>query len=150
MMNLVETLAKDLVVAMKSKDKDRLSVLRMVKGAMQLEHINQKKELTDELAIDVISKQIKTRNESIKEFEKGNRPDLVEQTQKEIMILQEYLPLQLTEEEILKVIDQAFTKINPQSPKDMGLIMKEVTPSLKGKADMGHVSMLIKTKLETK
>lgn len=150
MMNLVETLAKDLVEAMKSKDKDRLSVLRMVKGAMQLEHINQKKEFTDELAIDVISKQIKTRNESIKEFEKGNRPDLVEQTQKEITILQEYLPLQLTEEEILKVIDQAFTKINPQSPKDMGLIMKEVTPSLKGKADMGHVSMLIKTKLESK
>lgn len=149
-MNLVETLQNDLVMAMKSKDKDKLSVLRMVKGAMQLEHINNKKELTDELAVDVISKQIKTRNESIKEFEKGNRQDLIDQTKKEIALLQEYLPEQLSKEEIIEIVDQAFEKINPQGPRDMGLIMKEVTPSLKGKADMGEVSKLIKDKLEVK
>lgn len=149
-MNLVERLQNDLVVAMKNKDKDKLSVLRMVKGAMQLEHINNKKELTDELAIDVVSKQIKTRNESIKEFEKGNRQDLIEQTEKEIHLLEEYLPEQLSKEEVMAIIDQAFEKIKPQSPRDMGIIMKEVTPSLKGKADMGEVSKLIKDKLEVK
>lgn len=146
-MNLVKQLEQDLIAAMKSKDKDTLAVLRMVKGAMQLEHINQKKELTDELALDVITKQIKTRNESIKEFEKGNRPDLVEQTSREIEILKKYLPEQLSEEEITKVVEEVFAKVNPTGPSDMGKVMREITPLVKGKADMGMVSSIIKAKL---
>lgn len=146
-MNLVKQLEQDLIAAMKSKDKDTLAVLRMVKGAMQLEHINQKKELTDELALDVITKQIKTRNESIKEFEKGNRTDLIEQTNREIEILKKYLPEQLSEEEITKIVEEVFAKINPTGPSDMGKVMREITPLVKGKADMGIVSSIIKSKL---
>ena len=87
------------------------------------------------------------RKESILEFEKGNRTDLVEATQSEINILKEYLPKQLSEEEIDKIIDDAFNKINPTSNKEMGLIMREVTPLLKGKADMKLVSDKIKERV---
>ena len=146
-MNLLEKMKSDLITAMKEKDKERLTVLRMVKGAIQLEVINNKKEENEELLIDVVSRQIKMRKESILEFEKGNRTDLVEATQSEINILKEYLPKQLSEEEIDKIIDDAFNKINPTSNKEMGLIMREVTPLLKGKADMKLVSDKIKERV---
>ena len=142
-----QNLLNDLVTAMKNQDKETLSVLRMVKGAIQLEEINKKSELTDEDFIGVVSKQIKTRKESIVEFEKAGRTDLVEQTTKEIEILNKYMPEQLSEEEVLKVIEEAFNTINPQTQSDMGKLMGFVTPKLKGKADMSFVSKTIKEKL---
>ena len=142
-----QNLLNDLVAAMKNQDKETLSVLRMVKGAIQLEEINKKSELSDEDFIGVISKQIKTRKESITEFEKAGRTDLVEQTTKEIEILNKYMPEQLSEEEVLKVIDEAFNIINPQAQSDMGKLMGFVTPKLKGKADMSFVSKTIKERL---
>lgn len=146
-MNLFEKMQKDMVEAMKTKDKDRLTVLRMVKGAMQLEHINNKKEMDEALLIDTVSKQIKLRNDSLVEFEKANRQDLVENVTKEIEILKEYLPAQLEKEEIESIIDEVFAKVKPTSSKDMGAIMREVTPLVKGKADMKLVSEIIKNKL---
>ena len=146
-MNLVERLENDLKEAMRNRDKDTLATLRMVKGALQLEKINNKKEIDDALVIDVIMKQIKTRNESIKEFEKGNRMDLVAQTQKEIALLEPYLPQPLSDEELNTIIDQVFAKVQPTGPSDMGKVMREVTPLVKGKADMGKVSALIKERL---
>ena len=142
-----QNLLNDLVAAMKNQDKETLSVLIMVKGAIQLEEINKKSDLTDEDFIGVVSKQIKTRKESIVEFEKAGRTDLVEQTTKEIEILNKYMPEQLSEEEVLKVIDDAFSTINPQTQSDMGKLMGFVTPKLKGKADMSFVSKTIKEKL---
>ena len=142
-----QNLLNDLVTAMKNKDKETLSVLRMVKGAIQLEEINKKSELTDEDFIGVVSKQIKTRKESVVEFEKAGRLDLVEQTNKEIEILNKYMPEQLSEEEIVKVIDEAFDSVKPEKPSDMGKLMGFVTPKLKGKADMSFVSKTIKEKL---
>lgn len=142
-----QNLLNDLVAAMKSQDKETLSVLRMVKGAIQLEEINKKSELSDEDFISVVSKQIKSRKESITEFEKVGRNDLAEQTQKEIEILNKYMPEQLSKEEILKVIDEAFNTVNPQTQSDMGKLMGFVTPKLKGKADMSFVSKTIKEKL---
>lgn len=142
-----DRILKDMVAAMKNQDKLRLSVLRMVKGAIQLEEINKKSELTDEDVIGVLSKQIKTRKESIAEFEKGNRFDLIEQTNMEIAILDEYMPAQLSEEEVIKIIDDAFEKVNPTSQSDMGKIMGIITPLLKGKADMSSVSKKVKEKL---
>ncbi len=140
-------LLSDLTNAMKNQDKETLSVLRMVKGAMQLEEINKKHELNDEEFIDVISKQIKTRKESIIEFEKANRTDLLEQTRKEIDILSKYLPEQLSEDEVLKIIDEAFNTVKPSSTSDMGKLMGFVTPKVKGKADMSFVSKNIKERL---
>ncbi len=146
-MTLLEQLSKDMVVSMKNKDTFSLSVIRMAKGAIQLEAINKKKELTEEEVVAVISKQIKMRNDSIQEFTKANRMDLVDQNQKEIEILSKYMPEQLSLDEVNKIIEEAFEKVNPSSSKDMGLIMREVSPKLKGKADMGQVNAIIKEKL---
>lgn len=138
---------EDLKSAMKAQDKLKLSVIRMVKSSIQMEELNKKRELTDDEVIDVISKQIKTRKDSISEFTKGGRDDLVESTSKEIEILSTYLPEQLTEEEVNNIIEKVFEEVKPESPKDMGKVMKTVTPLVKGKADMGLVSSIIKGKL---
>ena len=142
-----ETILKDLVAAMKAQDKETLTVLRSVKGAIQLEEINVKHELNDEEMIGILAKQIKTRKESVVEFEKGNRQDLVDATNREIEILSKYMPAQLSEEEVEKIIDDAFNKVNPTGPSDMGKIMGIVSPLLKGKADMGNVSKMIRERL---
>ena len=142
-----EKILKDIMISMKNQDKERLSVLRMVKGAMQLEEINKKSELTDTEVIAVISKQIKTRKESIAEFQKGNRNDLIEKTNNEIEILNEYMPEQMSEKEIEKAIIDVFAEINPTGQSDMGKVMKGLTPKLMGKADMSLVSKIVKEKI---
>lgn len=146
---MLEKFNKDIINAMKSKEQVRLTVLRMVKGAMQLESINNKKEVNDELLIDCVSKQIKLRNDSISEFEKAGRTDLVEKNKEEVMILQEYLPSQLSSDELDNILDEVFNSVAPTSSKDMGLIMREVTPKVKGRADMKAVSEKIKERLSS-
>ena len=146
-MTLSEKINNDMISYMKSKDSFSLGVVRMVKGAIQLEKINLKRDLNDDEVVAVIAKQIKMRNDSISEFEKANRNDLVEQYQKEIELLKQYMPEQLSDEDINKIIDEAFASINPTGQKDMGLIMREVSPKLKGRCDMGKVNTLIKEKL---
>lgn len=146
-MNLLELITDDMKKAMKDRDSFRLGVIRMAKGAMSLESINKKRNLTDDEMIDVIVKQIKLRKDSILEFSKAGREDLVLANEKEIDILNKYLPKQLSSEEVNKIIDEAISLIKPTSIKDMGKIMKEITPSVKGKADMSLVSSMIKDKL---
>lgn len=146
-MTLSERINNDLKEAMKSKDSFRLSVIRMVKGAMQLAKPNPREELTNDDVITVISKQIKMRNDSIKEFEAAGRSDLVEQNKKEIEILNTYMPKQLSEEELTEIIDKVFDEVKPTSQKDMGLIMKNISPLVKGKADMSLVNKLVKERL---
>ncbi|MDD3341106.1 MAG: GatB/YqeY domain-containing protein [Bacilli bacterium] len=141
-----EKILKDLVGAMKAKDKNRLSVLRMVKGAMQLEELDKKKELTDTEMAVLVGKQIKTRKDSIEEFKKGNREDLIEQTQSEITVLEEYMPEQMSKEDITKKVEEVFELVKPEGQKDIGKIMKELA-SLKGKADMAFVNQIVKEKL---
>ena len=145
---MYEKIKSDIVAFMKEKDTLKVQTLRGIKGDVDLEHINKKIDITDELVIDMLSRGIKTRKESILEFEKGNREDLIEKTNQEIEFLQGYLPKQLTTEELNNIIDEVFTKVNPTSSKDMGLIMKELTPLVKGKCDMKEVSSIIKSKLE--
>lgn len=144
---MVEKLEKDMIEAMKNKEKERLAVIRMVKASLKQEQIDHKKEINDDLLIDVVNKQIKMRKDSITEFEKGNRQDLIDATNKEIEILNKYMPEQLSEEEVLKVIDEAFENIKPSAQSDMGKLMGYVNPKLKGKADMSFVSKTIKERL---
>lgn len=147
-MDLLEQLKKDMITAMKSKDKDKLTVIRMVKAALDKERIDKKIELNDEVLIDVVNKQIKMRNDSIEEFKKANRNDLVESVSKEVEVLMNYLPEQLTLEEVENIIKEAITSINATSRKDMGSVMKEVTPKVKGRFDMKKVSEMIKEQLD--
>ena len=144
---MVEKFMEDIKTAMKSGDKETLSVLRMAKGSMDKERIDKKREVNDELLTEVIAREIKTRNESIKEFEKGGRTDLVEQTQNEIDVLKKYLPEQLSEEEVDSIIDEVFNEVKPESMRDMGKVMGLVTPKVKGRYDMSEVSSKIKAKL---
>jgi uncharacterized protein YqeY len=145
-----ERINNDFISAMKNKEKEKLAVMKMLKGAVQLEELNQKKELSDDEIVMIVAKQIKTRKESIVEFEKGNRTDLIEQANFEIKVLEEYMPEQMSEEEINKVIDEVFTKVNPVGPSDMGKIMGMISPILKGKADLGLVNKLIRDRLNNK
>ena len=144
---MVEQLEKDMITAMKEKDKDKLTVIRMVKASLKQEQIDHKKEINDDLLIDVVNKQIKMRKDSITEFEKGGRTDLIEKTQSEIDVLMNYLPEQLSSEEVNKIIDEIFEEVKPEGQKDMGKVMKEATSKLKGKADMKTVSSIIRERL---
>ena len=146
---LYETITNDMKEAMKAKDKDSLNTLRLLKSAIDLYLVNNKMDrgnASDEIVIDVVSKQVKTHKESIVEFQKGNREDLVKGLEREIALLSKYLPEQLSEDEIKAEVDKAFDKVKPSSMKDMGLIMKELT-HLKGKADMKFINQIVKDKL---
>ena len=145
---MIEKLEKDTIEAMKNKDKDKLTVLRMVKAGLKQEQIDHKKEINDDLLIDVVNKQIKMRRDSISEFEKGGRQDLVDKTQEEINTLMVYLPEQLSREEVEKIIDEIFAEVQPTGPKDMGKVMGPAQSKLKGKADMKEVSTIIREKLQ--
>ena len=141
-----ERLLEDLKNAMKNQDKETLSVLRMVKGSLQLEEISKKRELNEKEMVALISKQIKTRKESILEFEKANREDLASKTKGEVLILENYMPVLMTKEEITKIVDELISKINPNA-NEIGKLMGALTPLVKGKADMGIVSQIVKDKL---
>ena len=147
-MDLVNKFKEELITAMKEKDKVKLSTLRSVKGAMQLEIINKKREENDELLLDCINKQIKLRNDSIKEFESAGRTDLVESYQKEIDILKEYMPRMLSDDEISDIIDNAISKTGASTVKDLGLVMREITPLVKNRCDMKKVTVLVREKLQ--
>lgn len=142
-----ERILVDLKNAMKNQNKDLLNVVRMVKGAIQLEEIKVKHVLNDDEVITIIAREIKTRKESIKEFEKGGRTDLVEKTEKEIELLNKYMPEQLSEEEIIKTVNDVFDELKPSSVSDMGKIMGKLTPILKGKTDLGLVNKIVREKL---
>ena len=146
-MTLVERINEDMKSAMKAQDKETLSVVRMMKSAVQMAKIELKHDLSDEEVVDVISKQIKMRKDSVLEFKNAGRDDLAEQYNREIEVLNKYMPEQLSKEEVEKIIDDAFTLINPTSNKQMGLIMKEVNPKVRGKYDMGEISKIIKDRL---
>ena len=136
----------DLVSAMKNGDKFTLSVLRMLKSALQLEKINNKKEMTDEVVINVIKKQVKQRKDSINEYVNLGKEDVAESLNKEIEVLSSYLPEEASDEEILKTIEDAFKELNPTSMKDMGSVMKYVIGKLSN-ADNAKVSAMIKERL---
>lgn len=147
---LYDTISNDMKEAMKSHDKDSLNTIRLLKSAIDLYLVNNKMDrstCSDEVVIDVVSKQVKTHRESIEEFKKGNRQDLIDGLLKEIELLSKYLPAQLSEDEVRSEIDKVFEKIKPTSMKDMGALMKELTPILKGKADMSKVNTIIREKL---
>lgn len=147
-MSLREQILNDMKEAMKNKDKETLSVIRMIKGAMQLEEINKKRELNDDEVVSVISKQIKQRKDANVEFEKGNRQDLIDKNNNEISILNRYMPEQLDSSEVEKIIDDKIKELGITNQKEMGKLMGALMPLLKGKTDMSMVSSIIKEKLQ--
>ena len=143
---MFEQINSDLKDALKQGDKFRLSVLRMLKSALQLEKTKPGTDLTDEIVISVLKQQLKQRQDSLKEYEKLNKQETVADLEEEIKIIQGYLPKEASLEEITKTIEEAFNDINPTSMKDMGLIMKYVSSHLSN-ADMTKVSAIVKERL---
>ena len=144
---MFESIKKDLMNAMKEQDKFRLSVLRMLKSALQAEEINKKDSLSDEEVLNVIKKQVKVRTASLEEYKTYNREDLASELEKEISILKEYLPEELSDEELNSIIDSQFEELKPTSIKDMGKVIKAVSAIVGTRADMSVVSKIIKDKL---
>lgn len=146
-MSLKEQLINDMKEAMKAHDKDRLAVIRMVRGAVRQQEIDGKKELGDEDVLAVIGKEVKMRRDSIEEFRKGGREDLVEKTEAEIAVLMPYLPAQLSEEEIRGLVQAAVKQTGAASPKDMGKVMGVLMPKVKGRADGKTVNAIVRSML---
>ena len=144
---MYEELKQDMITCMKEKKKLELSVIRMVKADCDRLKIDKKIELTDDVVMDVLLKQIKMREDSIAQFQKGGRSDLVEETEKEINVLKKYLPSPLSLEEVDEIIKQAIEEVGAKTKKDMGQVMKIVSGKVKGRYDMKNVSSLIQEKL---
>jgi len=147
-MSVIERLSEDLKKALKSGDKDTTSVIRMVKAAIKNKAIEKRGDLTDDEINIILTSLAKQRRESIEQFAKGGRQDLVDKESKELLIIQSYLPPQLTEEELNKIIEDAIKEAGTRSEKDMGRIMKIIMPQIKGRADGKLVNELVKKILE--
>ena len=147
-MSLKEQLTADMKEAMKNKEKERLAVIRMVRGAIRQQEIDGQKELGEEDVIAVISKEVKMRRDSIEEFQKGGREDLVEKTQAEIDVLLPYLPAQLSEDEVRELVKAAVEQTGAATPKDVGKVMGVLMPKVKGRADGKMVNTIVKSFLQ--
>lgn len=143
---MFDRINEDLKTSLKNGDKFTLSVLRMLKSALQNEAINKKKELEDEDVIIVLKRQVKQRNDSLKEYEELGKEETVASLKKEIEVINAYLPEEASIEQINSIIDAAFEKLNPTSMKEMGIVMKYVTENL-ANADMTKVSAIVKERL---
>lgn len=144
---MFDRIKKDLIDAMKSQDKFRLDCIRMLKSAIQNETIEKKHDLTDDEVISVIKREVKKRNSSIEEYTKYNKMDTVESLKQEVEILSVYLPEELSDEELFKIIDEVINEVNATSMKDMGNVIKTVGAKVGASADMSKVSKIVKEKL---
>jgi len=143
-MSLLERLNQDMKQAMKNKEKDRLTVIRMVKASLQNEAINLgKSELSEEEELTVLSREVKQRKDSLQEFENAGRSDLVEKVAAELQVLNDYMPKQLTEDELLEIIKETIAEVNATSKADMGKVMGAIMPKVKGKAEGSLVNKLV-------
>ena len=147
MSDLKARIINDMKSAMKAKDKDSLKAVRMILGAIKQKEVDDRIELNDTQILVVIQKMVKQRKDSISQFTDGGRMDLVEVEQAELAILNNYMPAQLSEAEIITAVDKAIADTGASSMQDMGKLMGVLKGQLAGKADMGAVSGIIRSKL---
>ena len=149
-MSLKEKLTADMKEAMKAREegRQRLGVIRLVRGVIRQQEIDGHQELDDDAVLAIISKEVKQRRDSIEEFQKGGREDLVRQNEEEIAILMAYLPQQMTEDEVRRAVEEAVTATGASTPKDIGKVMKELMPKVKGRADGKLVNQIVRELLD--
>lgn len=143
-MSLKEKLMEDLKDSMRSKDTIKKNTITMIRAAIKQKEVDERIDVSEEAILEIISKQLKEKRMAIEEFKKGQREDLVQLTENEIDILLEYLPKQLSEEEVEEIVAEAIKEINATSMKDIGLIMKTVMPKVKDRTDGNIVNKMIK------
>ena len=148
-MSVLEKLNKDMVQAMKNRDKDRLTTVRMLKAAIQNEALKlRKQDLTPDEEVTVLSREMKQRKDSHQEFTKAGREDLIEKLNIEIAIVQEYMPQQMNEEEVKKVVQETIAETGAISKADLGKVMGALMPKVKGKADGALVNQIVRRLLQ--
>ena len=146
-MSLKQRLTDDMKAAMKSGEKDRLGVIRLINAAIKQKEVDERVELDDAAVLAVLEKMVKQRKDSVSQYEAANREDLAAVERAEIAVIDAYLPAKLGEAEILAAIEAAIAQTGASGPADMGKLMGVLKPRLAGQADMGLVSALIKKKL---
>ena len=144
---LLQEILADIKAAMKAHDSVTLEVLRTLHSDIKNVAINAKKDVTDDIVLDVLAKSIKQRNESLEMLRKGGREENAQEEEKTLAVYQKYLPKQLSEDEVKALIEEIKAQVGAQGPKDMGKIMKELTPKTKGRFDGRRVSDLVKAAL---
>ncbi|MFI8685460.1 GatB/YqeY domain-containing protein [Rossellomorea sp. NPDC077527] len=143
-MSLLNRLNDDMKQAMKNKEKEKLSVIRMLKASLQNEAIKHgKQELSEDEELTVLSREVKQRKDSLQEFQNAGRDDLVEKIQTELTYVEIYMPKQLSEEEVSAIVQQTVAEVGATSKADMGKVMGAIMPKLKGKADGALVNKLV-------
>jgi uncharacterized protein YqeY len=146
---MIKKIEAGMVVAAKGKDKVRLSALRLIKSALHNKEIDARRELKEEEVLQVLSSMVKQRKDSIEQFTNGGRMDLAEKEEKELQVIQEFMPEQMSEEDIEAAIVKAIDEVGATSPRDMGKVMKALMPIVTGKADGKFVSQKVKEKLSS-
>ena len=146
-MSLLERLNSDIKHAMKNKEKDKLSVIRMIKSSIQNEAIKTGNELSEDEELTVLSREVKQRKDSLHEFDKAGREDLVEKIRTELQYVELYMPKQLSEEEVSEIVKQAISETGASSKAEMGKVMAVIMPKVKGKADGSLVNKLVQQHL---
>jgi len=148
-LSIKDRLIADMKQAMKDREagKTRLSVIRMVRASIKNAEVERKRELTEEEVLEVLNREVKLRREALEEYKKGNRPELCEALENEISVLQQYLPQQLTEEEIRAMVREAIRETGASGPKDLGKVMSVLMPKVKGRADGKAVNAMVRGEL---
>lgn len=146
-MSLKLRITDDMKTAMRSKQKDRLGIIRLVLAAIKQIEVDKRIELDEAQVLAVLDKMVKQRRDSIAQFQTADRQDLVDQEQFELSVLQEYMPAALSDDDIEAMVTAAITESGASSPKEMGAVMGILKPQMQGRADMGAVSKLVKTRL---
>ncbi|OWR29651.1 aspartyl-tRNA amidotransferase [Saccharibacillus sp. O23] len=147
-MNLSERLNEDMKQAMRSKDKFKLSTIRMIRATIKNQEIDLKRTLDDAEVLDILSREIKQRKDALQEFEKAGRDDLAETVKAEIEIVAEYLPTQLNEEEVKAIVQETIQETGASSKADMGKVMAALMPKVKGRADGKLVNQTVQQYLQ--
>ncbi len=146
-MNLKEKIEADFAAAVKSRDTEKVSVLRLLKTAIKNEEINQKEELSDDDILKILKREVKQRKDSIEEYQKGNREDLAEKEKREIKIIKQYMPEEISEEEAERIVEEVISAMNDVGPGDFGKVMAAVMEKAGGRADGALISKIVKQKL---
>jgi uncharacterized protein YqeY len=148
MMSLNERLNEDMKQAMKSQEKFKLSVIRQLRSAIKYIEIEEHRELNDEEVLHIINREVKQRRDSLQDFEKAGRDDLVEKINLELTIISKYLPQQLTEEEIQAIVKQTILEVGASSKADMGKVMGALMPKVSGRADGKIINQIVQQMLQ--
>ncbi|GAB7386318.1 GatB/YqeY domain-containing protein [Bacillaceae bacterium] len=146
-MSFIDRLNEDMKQAMKNKDKLKLSVIRMVKASLQNEAIERQRELSDDEVLAVLNREVKKRKDSLQEFAKAGRDDLAANVAAEIEVLQQYLPEQLSEEEIRRLVKETIEQVGAASKADIGKVMGAIMPKVRGRADGSLVNKIVQEQL---